>query len=919
MSDHLPPTQPLDPSRIAAPATLEVRSIDALNALDLDTWQGALPTITLDLSGEDLTREAIERLADMPALAAVSRLNLSRTDLDDAKLEGLLASGKLAGVQSIRLEGNHMTWASARALGGASRVELAGLTHLDVSKNPLGCAAMSALARAPALANLKSLDVSRTGLDADGLRALCSGTSLRKLEELDLSGCAIGGRGTAVSAGWLGPLANTSFRESLRRLNLSGCGLVDADMKTLASGFKLKQLSSLNLSHNAFSSVGFGELAISERMPALTRLDASHNKLDGLVSRSTRASFAFKRLEHLDMSSCHVGAAEVGALLNYCGTHRLQELRLGDNPALGDAGMSALSEAPRELGALALLDVSGCGVSAAGVTDLAMAEHVESLETLELAGNPIGASGLETIARARSFKGLRALGLSNTGLGQDAMTTLAKHIDELHVRSLDLSDNPGIDVYGARELALSKGVCQIDRLELSGTTIGEQGAKLLISAPCLHRTNKLELPREALASPAVIEQHRQRQRILDMRTQLGRMARYTGPDPVGNLSKRLGMPVRQLARGEENLGAALGKSVMIDSKPHQAIIAKTSGQRPELVVFESSAQDIAPLSVCALARSQEGHTNVRSITPAAVINLEQEVARAESTPTIQAPRVEHTPRLAYAHTVTMAAGQTPARARTDETTKSMLAQTTPPERWARELPAISRPEKWARELPAIPKIAAPAERVHEPAVTRRASVPSAPQREEATRREGAPRREEVTRRANVQPVSKNGEATRRKRAPRHEEVTRRAGAPPVPKREEVTRRERPAPAAPTPAAPSKPEPRVFENLAHLQDAIVQAMPGLEARGMRPGEKFKGELLNEEPILVGDKQASLILDRESQQIRVCSTHLVGDLAPGTQVELEHKGGQTHVSYEVRDLIQSRAAQTRDTPQDQEIER
>lgn len=96
-------------------------------------------------------------------------------------------------------------------------------------------------------------------------------------------------------------------------------------------------------------------------------------------------------------------------------------------------------------------------------------------------------------ARSGLAPTLTRLSLADAGLGPHGVQALAEVLPDLV--ELDLSGN-AIGDEGARTLAASTALGNLEHLRLTGTGIGPVGARALLDAPGLARARTLVLPRE---------------------------------------------------------------------------------------------------------------------------------------------------------------------------------------------------------------------------------------------------------------------------------------------------------------------------------------------------------------------------------------------------------------------------------------
>jgi internalin A len=159
--------------------------------------EGLVALTSLDLSGNQIGDKGAQALK---GLVALTSLGLSQNEIGPG---GAQALKDLAALRSLRLSKNRIGDKGAHSLTG-----LAALTSLDLSDNEIGSDGAQALKD---LAALISLNLSRNDIGPEGVHAL---KGLTALTNLDLSNNEIGDVSALVSL------------RNLRKINLSGCGLV---------------------------------------------------------------------------------------------------------------------------------------------------------------------------------------------------------------------------------------------------------------------------------------------------------------------------------------------------------------------------------------------------------------------------------------------------------------------------------------------------------------------------------------------------------------------------------------------------------------------------------------------------------------------------------------------------------------------
>ncbi|MCP3103699.1 hypothetical protein LZ198_32935 [Myxococcus sp. K15C18031901] len=154
-------------------------------------------------------------------------------------------------------------------------------------------AATRALASAPHARHLDALVL--TGATDAAVDALTRATALTALRSVSLSSCQLTGEGMET-------LAKATLPWT--RLYLSGSGLTDEDVATLAGAKGLGALTLLALNRSDLGDEAAEALAKSRGLGALERLELSRNELSeegALAFRSVKALPRLRRLELLEM------------------------------------------------------------------------------------------------------------------------------------------------------------------------------------------------------------------------------------------------------------------------------------------------------------------------------------------------------------------------------------------------------------------------------------------------------------------------------------------------------------------------------------------------------------------------------------------------------------------------------------------
>jgi uncharacterized protein (TIGR02996 family) len=248
----------------------------------------SLPVVRVSL--RKATDAHLERLAGLPELARLERLDLE--GLHDEGFQALVASPNLSQLGALEVSQGALGPASMRALADASVAK--SLRFLSVHRNPLEDAGLAAVARWPAAGRLRTLRLTECAFGGEGLRELLASPLFSQLEELSVA--------SNRAAAGLGALARLPRASELRRLDLSGCAVRDADAKVLASSPALPLLEELNLSRNSLEDAGATALARSGHLPALEVLDLCANVVQVDGAQVLSESPGLPRLKRLGLS-----------------------------------------------------------------------------------------------------------------------------------------------------------------------------------------------------------------------------------------------------------------------------------------------------------------------------------------------------------------------------------------------------------------------------------------------------------------------------------------------------------------------------------------------------------------------------------------------------------------------------------------
>ena len=270
---------------------------------------------------------------------------------------------------------------------------LSKLIRLDLSGNRIGPAGLATLMASPHMSRLTRFDLTANDLDDTSISALADmplrrlNVARNRLSRFDLAPFPTL-ESLDVSGNPMGPKALVDGT-SLRRLNLSGCGIgADANLKLLGG-----QLRDIDLSFNNLGDTN----ALPEWNDAHT-LSLRGNRLTSFSSRP------WPSLRRLDLGANFLGD---GIPLNPEYYPSLTSLDL-TNVLLTGCGLSALLDSGLVAG-LTSLNLSWNRIGDAGVKLLAANPAVAQLRTLDLSGTQIGIAGAKALLASQQLLHLRDL------------------------------------------------------------------------------------------------------------------------------------------------------------------------------------------------------------------------------------------------------------------------------------------------------------------------------------------------------------------------------------------------------------------------------------------------------------------------------------------------------------------------------
>jgi|GEM_PF-663447 len=207
----------------------------------------------LELVNVGLTDAGVAKLAALPHLSGVTRLDLRGNQLTAAGIAALVASPHLDRLRRLDLS------------GGRPNPYYGG----DDGPQSLGDSGAQALGASGLVSRLERLGLRATGLTAAGL-ALVARASGPSLCTLDLS------YNEALGTAGVGALVASPLAGRLNELDLSVCGLGDTAIRELTRG-DFSRLHVLQLRYNSIGPDGAAALAGAKPLGNLWRLDLHDN------------------------------------------------------------------------------------------------------------------------------------------------------------------------------------------------------------------------------------------------------------------------------------------------------------------------------------------------------------------------------------------------------------------------------------------------------------------------------------------------------------------------------------------------------------------------------------------------------------------------------------------------------------------
>lgn len=242
-------------------------------------WLGNLHTLEVERAWMDPTQaRAFARSACSRGLAVLSLVNCR---LEDEPVLRLVRSKNLNGLRSLDLSGN---WSlTPQAIEGlANAPALAGLVRLRLRGVRLGDEGAVALADSPHLSNLRELDLQGCGIGSRGVKALARSRNFSHLCRLNLSRNEIDRDGARA-------LADSPWLYRVISLALHRNTIDDVGAIALARSSHLWSLRHLGLKDNRVREGGLCKMVELLREKRLHRLQVAGNRIGRLGASRLKA------------------------------------------------------------------------------------------------------------------------------------------------------------------------------------------------------------------------------------------------------------------------------------------------------------------------------------------------------------------------------------------------------------------------------------------------------------------------------------------------------------------------------------------------------------------------------------------------------------------------------------------------------
>lgn len=403
-----------------------------------------------------LGTDGFRALVDQPWVDRLQRLSLQHAGVN-TEAAIALSRGNLAGLKELDLADNALNDRGLRHLMSAPWME--GVESLDVSGNKIP-EVFETLDSMDAVPGFRKLSLSRTACHLWRLASFSKLRGFPQLEQLDLSSNELAVRD-------IRRLASAPWLSRLKRLELSGCGVLNEGLTELIRGGAVRYLESLGLLGSAVGREGLQALAKAPGR-GLISLDVpvTATSLAGLIDilqshhgRTLRRLFLFQDgpppavelrerfCKALQETSIEVlGFSNVTETLQWTrallrdGLPRLRSLliRPWSGDSWSDGIASALADSPA---ADSLLELTLIGSSStAAVYRIAASPHFRNLRRLRMSVR-MGEVGAVSTVGLPTSSSLLHLDFALAGIEPTAMESLARLCEALpQLRSLSLGN-----------------------------------------------------------------------------------------------------------------------------------------------------------------------------------------------------------------------------------------------------------------------------------------------------------------------------------------------------------------------------------------------------------------------------------------------------------------------------------------------
>src|SRR5262245_23679437 len=236
-------------------------------------------------------------------------------------------------------------------------------------------------------------------------------------------------------------------------------------------------------------------LAKSPLLRLVRELDFSGNDLGNRGPTLLARSPHLERLDALDLSFTELGDRGLAAIAGSPVFGALRSLQINDDSRIGGPGIRAVAESPH-LTALAELDVSGNGLSNVDLQPLFDGPPGHRLVRLVLPTNRLGDAGTAAFVASPVFARMaerdRMVDLRRVEMGPAGARALAASPALVNVEALDLEGNPLGDA-GLSALAESPYLTQLRVLSLRENRISDDGVRALARSPLMETLRVLDL------------------------------------------------------------------------------------------------------------------------------------------------------------------------------------------------------------------------------------------------------------------------------------------------------------------------------------------------------------------------------------------------------------------------------------------